>query len=86
MDARPNVAPMNPKNFGLSFKGRRSTKMIMPPVEVPALAAPEMARPTMNAVDVGAAAQMMEPISKTTTVRMKVHLAGKKVCVGVQYA
>lgn len=38
-----------------------------------------MARPMMKAAEVGAAAEMTEPISKTTTVMMKTHLAEKKV-------
>ena len=55
----------------------------MKPVEVPALPRPAMARPTMKAVEVGAAAQMIEPISKITTVAMKASLEGKKVCCGI---
>lgn len=42
-----------------------------------------MARPTMKAVEVGAAAQMIEPISKIITVAMKASLEEKKVCCGI---
>ena len=54
--------------------------MTVAPVKVPALPMPAMARPTIKAEEVGAAAQMIEPISKITTIVMKVHLAEKKVC------
>ena len=57
-----------------------STKMTLAPVVQPALPMPATARPIIKAREVGAAAQMMEPISKTSTMAMKVHLAGKKVC------
>lgn len=46
----------------------------------PALPTPAMARPMMKAVDVGAAAQMMEPTSNMKMSAMKAHLEGKKVC------
>lgn len=54
--------------------------MTLAPVEVPALPRPAMARPTMKAVEVGASAQTMEPISKMMTVAIKACLEGKKVC------
>ena len=53
--------------------------MTREPVVMPALPTPAMARPTMKAVEVGAAAQMIEPTSKTRATEMKVHLAEKKV-------
>lgn len=53
--------------------------MTFAPIKVPAAPAPEMARPTMKAGEVGAAALMIEPSSKMTTVEMKTHFAGKKV-------
>ena len=49
--------------------------MTFAPVKEPALPAPEMARPTMKAAEVGAAAETMDPISKIAMVVMKVHLA-----------
>ncbi len=54
--------------------------MTTAPVKVPALPAPAIARPTMKAAEVGAAAQRIEPISKSTTTVMNVHFEGKKVC------
>lgn len=46
---------------------------------------PAIARPMMNAVDEGAAAQTMDPISKIVTVTKNAHLAGKKVCLHVNH-
>ena len=77
MDARPKVAPMNPMYLGLFSSGKRSERMTFPPVLLPALPMPAMARPMMKAVDEGAAAQMMDPISKMKMSVMKTHLAGK---------
>lgn len=57
----------------------------MAPVKVPALPMPAMARPTMKAGEVGAAAQMIEPTSKIVMIAMKVHLAEKNVCYGMSY-
>lgn len=59
--------------------GTKSTKMRVAPILVPALPKPAIARPTIKAVDVGAAAQMIEPTSKITIVVMKVHFVVKKV-------
>lgn len=53
--------------------------MTIAPVVAPALPRPAMARPMMKAVDVGAAAQMMEPTSNTIIAVMKVHLVVKYV-------
>ncbi len=80
MAARPNVAPRKPWYLGRFCNGSKSTKMTVAPVKVPALPMPEIARPIMKAGEVGAAAQMIEPISKITMAVMKVHLAEKKVC------
>ena len=44
-----------------------------------ALPIPETARPTMNAVDDCAAADMIDPTSNMTTLMIKIHLGGKKV-------
>jgi hypothetical protein len=54
--------------------------MTVAPVKVPALPVPAIARPTIKAGEVGAAAQTIEPISKIKMTVMKVHLAEKKVC------
>jgi hypothetical protein len=61
--------------------------MTFAPVVFPALPMPEMARPIMNAVELGAAAQMIEPISNMATSITKAHLAGKNVyCTFCQLA
>jgi hypothetical protein len=79
IEARPKTAPMAPKYFALFSKGSRSTKTMFEPVVVPAPPIPDMARPTMNAFELGAAAQMIEPMRKMPVDAMKVHLAGKYV-------
>lgn len=79
MEATPKTAPIAPKYFALRSSGRRSTKTMFEPVVMPALPIPEMARPTMKALEVGAAAQMIDPIKNIAVDAMKVHLAGKKV-------
>lgn len=52
---------------------------------MPAVPAPAIARPTMKAAEVGAAAQTTEPISKITATVMNVHFEGKKVCRAMSY-
>ena len=86
IEARPKLAPMVPWYFGRLCKGTKSTKMMIAPAVVPAVPIPAMARPIIKAVDVGAAAQTIEPISKTTIVAMKVVLVAKKVCRPVGHA
>ena len=61
------------------LKETRSTRMMVPPDKMPVPPIPAMTRPTMKALDVGAAAQTMDPSSKTLTRLMKIHFAGKKV-------
>jgi len=41
------------------------------PEKIPAEPRPAMARPTMNAVEFGAAPHIVDPISKTMTLRRK---------------
>ena len=46
-----------------------------------ALPIPETARPTMNAVDDCAAADIIDPTSNMTTLIIKIHLGGKNVYI-----
>lgn len=83
IEARPNVAAMKPVYFGRFSSGRISARITFAPVMPPALPMPATARPMMNAVDVGAAAQTIDPISKIRTVARNAHFAGKNVCLYV---
>ena len=55
-------------------KGKRTTPDCTPPAPRPA-----MALPTMKAIEFGAAPQMAEPTSNSTTAVRKVALTSKKV-------
>jgi hypothetical protein len=48
----------------------------MKPALIPALPRPAQARPIIRALDVGAAAQMRDPISKITIEQKKTFLMG----------
>lgn len=60
-------------SIGRLRRGTSETMIIMAPVKMPAEPTPAIARPIMNAVDVGAAPQITEPTSNTTMQEMKVH-------------
>ena len=47
--------------------------IIMPPEKMPADPRPAIARPIMKAIEVGAAAQRLDPASKITIERTKPH-------------
>jgi hypothetical protein len=63
--------PKRPWKAGLRCKGIIGIMINMQPEKIPAEAMPAMARPTIKTVELGAAPQMAEPISKTTTLTRK---------------
>jgi hypothetical protein len=67
MDDIPKTAPMKPMNIGRLLRGTIKVTMTVDPAVMPAVPTPAMARPIMKAVEFGAAPQMAEPTSKTTT-------------------
>ncbi|KAL8789124.1 MAG: hypothetical protein Q9195_006990 [Heterodermia aff. obscurata] len=73
-DAIPNTDPKIPWYTGLFANGIIFTIMIIAPFIMPAAPNPDTARPTMKALDVGAAPQSTEPISKMTIMLKKTHL------------
>lgn len=76
MEAMPKTAPAKPWYFGRFLSGTKSVMITEAPTRFPAPPKPVMARPIMSAVDVGAAAHKVEPISKMTTSTKNVHFAG----------
>jgi hypothetical protein len=60
------VAPTAPIHAGLFSSGIALIINTMPPFINPAAPNPEIARPTMNAIEFGAEPHTAEPISKTT--------------------
>jgi hypothetical protein len=68
---------MKPWYLGLDASGTRGTMMTMAPAETPADPAPAMVRPRMKAIELGAAPQRAEPISKSAMAKRKTVLVGK---------
>lgn len=52
------------------------TSRMMPPLVTPALPSPAIARPMMNAIEFGAAPQMVDPISKIPMTVKKTYFGG----------
>jgi len=61
---KPNTAPTTPCSTGRLFKGTTYVTTVMIPLNIPAEPSPATARPTINALEVGAEPQMIDPISK----------------------
>lgn len=68
------VAPMKLWYAGLFARGVIMVMVTNAPLKIPAEPAPERARPTMNATDVGATADIREPTSKMNSAARKVSL------------
>lgn len=73
-EAMPNTAPIMPMYIGRLFSGAAYIMRIMAPLNKPPAPSPATARPQMKPTELGAAPQTAEPISKTTTRLMKIHL------------
>jgi hypothetical protein len=67
----PNMEPMRPIKRGRLCRGMTWVIMTVAPFWMPADPIPAMARPTINEVELGAAPQTAEPISKITTAAKK---------------
>jgi hypothetical protein len=72
-DETPNVMPKMEVNIGRFRRGTSGMMIIMPPEKMPADPRPAIARPTINAVEFGAAPQRADPTSKTTMEERNVH-------------
>jgi hypothetical protein len=66
---------MTPVNMGRFSKGRMRAMMIKAPEVIPAQPMPATALPTIRTREDGAAAQTMEPTSKTHRAKRKIHVA-----------
>lgn len=62
----PKMEPKSPTTMGLLWSGRMKVTMMIEPEKIPADPTPAIALPTMNAFELGAAPQMMDPSSKKT--------------------
>jgi hypothetical protein len=67
------ASPKMLMKIGRFRKGTSGSMIILPPEKMPAAPAPAIARPLMKAVELGAAPQIAEPISKTTIDRRNTH-------------
>lgn len=67
IEAMPNMDPMRPTYMGLFSSGTICVRISDEPEKMPAEPMPATARPIMKAVELGAAPQIAEPTSKTTT-------------------
>ena len=74
IDDSPNTEPSPPVHLGLSCNGTRRLISKKTPVPMPAPPIPVMARPTIKALELGAEAQTMDPISKMATRVISNHL------------
>lgn len=70
-EAIPNTRPNKLWKAGRLCNGTMGIMINMQPEKIPAEAAPAIALPTMKMMELGAAPQMAEPISKTTTLAKK---------------
>ena len=60
----PKTAPKAPCTAGRFRSGKVLRRIVTAPLTIPELPSPATARPIMKATEFGAAAQMMDPISK----------------------
>lgn len=72
-DDTAKIIPVIEVSMGRLRRGTSETMIIMAPVKMPAEPIPAIARPTINAVEVGAAPQITEPTSNTIMQEIKVH-------------
>lgn len=68
------MAPINPNANGRFLSGSVYDRITTDPENSPAVPIPAMARPTINASDVGASAHSSDPTSKMKTAVRYVHL------------
>jgi hypothetical protein len=70
---------MRPVKLGRASRGTQKEMITSDPHNTPEPPSPEIARPTMKTAELGAAAQIKDPISNTKSESMKVHLSEYKV-------
>ena len=75
----PKVAPRKPVNRLLFLNGVIFAMMMKQPENIPAPPIPAIARPIINAMEVGAAPQMALPTSNMKIEDRNVHLVLSKV-------
>ena len=78
-DEIPKIAPRRPWYMGRLCSGTMGIMMTITPEKTPADPEPAIARPRINAVDVGAAPHSAEPASKSAMEMRKTDLLLKKV-------
>ena len=67
IDANPNIALRPPLYLGRDCSGTMMLISMKAPHAIPAPPIPAIARPTMRALEVGAVAQTIDPVSNTAT-------------------
>lgn len=72
-------ANTEPVYIGRLLRGTMYTIRIIVPEGMQAEPSPAIARPTINAIEVGVAPQSAEPISKTRMLPRKTHFGAKRV-------
>jgi hypothetical protein len=75
MDVIPKTDPRAPVYLGRACMGTRKVINRKAPGVTPAPPIPVITRPTIKALDVGAVAQIIEPISKMAMLVMRAHFA-----------
>lgn len=65
--------------IGRFSRGIKKVRMTVEPAKIPPDPSPAMARPTINALELGAAAHTTDPTSKTTIAIMNTSLVEWKV-------
>jgi hypothetical protein len=78
-DAIPYIAPRRAPYLALFSSGTDNPIMMKLPANIPADPIPAIALPTMRAVELGEAPQMVDPISKIMMATRYAHLRLKSV-------
>ena len=78
-DATPYMLVIMDIYIGLLFRGTMCPPIVRLPENMPDAPTPETARPMMKAVELGAVAHMMEPVSKSARAARKMILILKYV-------
>jgi hypothetical protein len=76
-DEVPHTAPTIPRNIGRFSSATILEEMRMAPLRTPAALNPAIARPTISAVEVGAASHIALPTSKIRSAVWKTHFKEK---------
>jgi hypothetical protein len=83
-DAMPKTIPNMPWKAGRRCRGIMGIMINRQPEKMPAEPRPAMARPRINTVELGAAPQIAEPISKTMMLKRKDLYCAQRNCTLAQ--